>query len=53
MEIGQKLREARQRRGLTQEELAERLRLSRQTISNWENERSYPDIMSLIALSDI
>ena len=53
MEIGQKLREARQRRGLTQEELAERLRLSRQTISNWENERSYPDIMSLIALSDL
>ena len=53
MEIGQKLREARQQRGLTQEELAERLRLSRQTISNWENERSYPDIMSLIALSDL
>ena len=41
MEIGQKLREARQRRGLTQEELAERLRLSRQTISNWEIGRAH------------
>lgn len=53
MEIGQKLRQARQGRGLTQEELAERLCLSRQTISNWENERSYPDIMSLIGLSEL
>lgn len=53
MELGQKLRQARQRQGLTQEELAERLHLSRQTISNWENQRSYPDIVSLIALSDL
>ena len=53
MEIGQKLREARQERGLTQEELSERLHVSRQTISNWENQRSYPDIISLIALSDL
>ena len=53
MEIGAKLRQARQQRGLTQEELAERLGLSRQTISNWENQRSFPDIVSLIAISEL
>lgn len=53
MEIGRQLRQARQARALTQEELAERLKVSRQTISNWENNRSYPDIVSLIALSDL
>ncbi len=53
MEIGKKLREARSEKGMTQEALAERLGVSRQTISSWENNRSYPDIVSLIALSDI
>ena len=38
---------------MTQETLAERLAVSRQTISNWENSRSYPDIASIIALSDV
>ena len=53
MEIGKKLKTARQGSGLTQEQVAERLYVSRQTISNWENEKSYPDIVSVIRLSDL
>lgn len=53
MEIGQKLKDARIRSGLTQENVAESIDVSRQTISNWENEKSYPDIMSVIKLSDL
>lgn len=53
MEIGKKLRAARQGSGLTQEQVAERLYVSRQTISNWENEKSYPDIVSVVRLSDL
>lgn len=53
MEIGAKLKEARTKEGLTQEEVAEAIQLSRQTISNWENEKSYPDIVSVIKLSDL
>lgn len=50
--IGQRLRAARKAQNLTQEQIAEKLFLSRQTISNWENNKSYPDILSLIQLSD-
>lgn len=53
MEIGKKLKEARMAAGLTQEQVAEEIFVSRQTISNWENEKSYPDIMSVIRLSDL
>lgn len=53
MEIGAKLKDARSRSGLTQEYVAEAVQVSRQTISNWENERSYPDIVSVIRLSDL
>ena len=52
MEIGSKLRSARNERGITQEQAAELLGVSRQTISNWENNRSYPDIISVIKMSD-
>ena len=53
MEIGKRLKEARLGAGMTQEQAAERLFVSRQTISNWENERTYPDIVSVIRLSDL
>lgn len=53
MEIGKKLKEARISSGLTQENVAEKIKVSRQTISNWENEKSYPDIVSVIELSDL
>lgn len=53
MEIGRKLREARLKSGMTQEQVAERIGVSRQSISNWENEKNYPDIISVIELSDL
>jgi len=53
MEIGKKLKEARINSGLTQEQVAEDIKVTRQTISNWENERSYPDIMDVIDLSNL
>ncbi len=53
MEIGSKLKNARKEKGITQEHAAELLDVSRQTISNWENNKSYPDIISVIKMSDI
>lgn len=38
---------------MTQEELAEKMFVSRQTISNWENDKSYPDIHSLLMLGNL
>ncbi len=52
MEIGKKLKEARQICGLTQESVAEELNVSRQTISNWENDKTIIDSQSLIHLAD-
>ena len=53
MEIGKKLRNARTRSGFTQEKAAEEIGVARQTIYNWENEKSYPDIVSVIRLSTL
>lgn len=52
MEIGSRLKNARNENGMTQEQAAELLGVSRQTISNWENNKSYPDIISVIKMSD-
>ena len=53
MEIEKKLKEARTNAGLTQEQVAEKIMVSRQTISNWENGKSLPDIVSILNLSDL
>ena len=53
MDIGTKLQRARLQSKLTQEQVAESLGVSRQTISNWENEKTYPDIISVIKMSDL
>ena len=53
MDIGAKLQRARLQAKLTQEQVAEALGVSRQTISNWENEKTYPDIISVIKMSDL
>lgn len=53
MKIGDKLKNARLNKKLTQEEVAEKLFVSRQSISNWENNKTYPDIGNVIALSDL
>ena len=53
MELGKQIKTHRQEAHLSQEELANRVYVSRQTISNWENDKSYPDVNSLVLLSEI
>ncbi|KAF1297896.1 hypothetical protein BAU15_08300 [Enterococcus sp. JM4C] len=53
MNLGERLQEKRKQANLTQQELAQQLNVSRQTISNWEVGRSYPDIESLVLLSEL
>lgn len=50
-DIGSKIKAARVEKKFTQEQVAEVLGVSRQTISNWENGKSYPDIISVIKMS--
>jgi len=53
MRFGERLKQARLGQQLTQKAVAEQLHVSRQTISSWETENSYPDIDSLLRLSDL
>lgn len=53
MEIRKQIQERRTAAGISQEELAERLYVTRQTLSNWETGKTYPDINSLLRLSDL
>lgn len=53
MELGTQIKKYRSEKDLSQENLAEKLYVSRQTVSNWENEKTYPDINSLLRLSEI
>ncbi|VHD79962.1 transcriptional regulator [Streptococcus pyogenes] len=53
MEIGQQIIRYRKQQALSQEELAEKVYVSRQSISNWESDKTYPDIHSLLLLSQI
>ena len=50
--VGQHIAAARKRAGLTQEELAARLHVARQTVSNYESMRSQPGIQMLVQLAD-
>lgn len=53
MEIGEKLKNSRINAGMTQEQIAEKINVSRQTISNWEAGKSLPDVINLIKISDL
>jgi len=53
MELGQRLKDYRNLNKMSQEDLAEKVYVSRQTISSWENDKSYPDIHSLLMLSEV
>lgn len=53
LEVGAQIKKCRGNLGISQEELAERIYVSRQTISNWETGKSYPDIHSLVLLSTL
>lgn len=52
MNIGTTIIEIRKQEQMTQEEFAKLFHVTRQTVSNWENEKSYPDIKTLIEISD-
>lgn len=51
MEIGNQIRKYRIQNEFSQEELAEKIYVSRQTISNWERGKNYPDIQSLLLMT--
>lgn len=53
MELSAQVKKYRTKMGLSQEELAEKVYVTRQTISNWENGKSYPDVHSLLLLSSL
>lgn len=53
MVFGEKLKHERNKRGWSQEELAEQLFVSRQSVSKWENGQNYPSIEVIIKISDL
>ena len=53
MKLGNRIKKFREKINMSQEELADKVYASRQTISNWENDKTYPDINSLKLLSNI
>ena len=53
MELSKTIKRLRTEKGWSQETLAEKAYVSRQTISNWENDKNYPDVHSLLILSDL
>lgn len=53
MELGAHIKEHRKELGLSQDDLAAKIYVSRQTISNWEVGRTYPDVQSLLLLSNV
>lgn len=52
-DISMNIRALRKKRGLSQDALAARLNVTRQTISNWETGRSFPDLDTVVRLSEI
>ncbi|MBQ8780733.1 MAG: helix-turn-helix domain-containing protein [Oscillospiraceae bacterium] len=53
MELNSQIKKYRSKMNWSQEELAEKVYVSRQTISNWENGKSYPDIHSIVLLGAV
>lgn len=51
MELGRQIKRYRTERGFSQDDLAAKIYVSRQTISSWENDKTYPDVESLLLLS--
>lgn len=53
MKFGEQIRKCRTQQSLTQQDAADYLHVTRQTISNWENGKSYPDLNMLLTISDL
>lgn len=52
MEIGKQIQNIRKEHNLSQEQFGKMFHVTRQTVSNWENEKSFPDLQTLVAISD-
>ena len=53
MSLGNKLAEARKRQNLTQEQLAEKLEVTRQAVSRWESDAAYPETDKIVRMAQI
>ncbi len=53
MDIGSRIKNLRAEQGLSQEQLAAKLNVTRQTVSNWENNKNYPDFGTMVELSNL
>ena len=53
MDIGSRIKNLRMEQGLSQGELAEQLHVTRQTVSNWENNKNYPDLSTLVQITEL
>ena len=51
--LGENILKFRKKQGLSQEQLGEKVNVTRQTISNWEKEKSFPDLQTLVKISDM
>ena len=53
MELGSLIKQHRSGKGMSQDDLARAIFVSRQTVSNWETGKTYPDVQSLLLMSDL
>lgn len=53
MDFGDKLKQYRLKEGLSQEQLAEKIGVSRQAITKWETKRGFPDVENMIILAEL
>lgn len=53
MQLGLMIKRIRQENKLSQDDFAAKFNVTRQTVSNWENEKSYPDLLTLVKISDM
>ena len=53
MSFGEKLQQLRKEKGLSQEDLAYQLNVSRQAVSKWESQNGYPEMEKMILISEL
>lgn len=53
MNMGDKIKQRRTELNMTQEQLAEKLSVSRSTVANWESGRNYPDLQLIASIADV
>ena len=53
MEVGKRIAEIRKENRMSQEQFGQLFHVTRQTVSNWENAKSYPDLQTLVKISEL